>query len=366
MKKFAIGLLALMFVLVSSASATIRYVSATGAGNYTTISAAASAAATGDTILIGPGTYSDGGINQPSKRFTYIGAGWDQSLVNLTAIWYANSSGQNGTSWEGLKIESPTQCLTFINSVDSIRVRRCMVGSTPTSNSPIDNGAGRSLIVEDCVILGNLTTTSSGLISVSDANYPLTVRNCVFVNRGGNANCRALSGVAASGTVEVYNSVFLNFRIPFSLSTAGGPVIAVNNIFYDWLTTPSFGSYNASSIFDYNSSESVVAAPGTNTTSITTNPFVNYNIANNYEIGITDLHLDPTNGASLINSGHPSLLDFTDGSVSDRGVYGGPKPLVDNGVPNYPWAVNIVLNPNLVGVGTPVNATALGRVGPQY
>ena len=119
--------------------------------------------------------------------------------------------------------------------------------------------------------------------------------------------------------------------------------------------------------WDYNASQTVaIPAADIHSLVITTDPFVNYDEALNYQLGITDLHLDPTNGAALINSGHPSLLDFTDGSQSDRGVYGGPKPLVDNGVPNYPWAVNILLNPNLVGVGTPVNATALGRVGPQY
>lgn len=366
MKKFAIGLLALMFVLASSAFATIRYVSSTGAGAYTTITAAANAAVSGDTILIGPGTYSDGNINQTSKKLIYIGAGWDQTIINLTSVWYANTSGQNRTSWEGMKIEAAGQTLLFTNNVDSITVRRCMLGNPSGSTSSIDNGSGRTLTVEDCIIQGNLTTTGVSMISVSNANYPATFRNCVFVNRGGNISCRALASSSSSGTVEVYNSAFLNFRTPFSLSSAGGPLIAINNIFYDWLSTPSFGSYNASSVFDYNSSESVIAAPGTNTTSITTNPFVNYNTTNNYEEGITDLHLDAVNGASLINSGHPSLLDFTDGTQSDRGVYGGPKPLVDNGVPNYPWAVNILLNPNLVGVGTPVNATALGRVGPQY
>lgn len=214
--------------------------------------------------------------------------------------------------------------------------------------------------------MNNATTTNAPAIFISSANYPTTIRNCVFVNRGGHSQCRALTGAAASGTVELYNSVFLNYTTALNLNAAGGPLIAINNIFYDWTGAGSFGSYNASSVWDYNSAPASPAVPGTNTTVISTNPFVNYNTTNNYEIGITDLHLDAVNGASLINSGHPSLLDFTDGSQSDRGVYGGPKPLVDNGVPNYPWAVNILLNPNLVGVGTPVNATALGRVGPQY
>ncbi|MCL4305730.1 hypothetical protein KJZ99_07425 [bacterium] len=367
MKKFVIGLLALMFVLASSASATIRYVSASGAGAFTTISAAASAAVSGDTILIGPGNYSDGNINVFNKRLTYIGAGWDQTIIALSAVWYANTSGQNGTSWEGMQVNGSGQMFLMANSADSISFRRCIIGGTSVGSRLIDGQAGRSLTVEDCILLGNLTTTGAPMIDITTANYPTTFRNCVFVNRGGHTSCRAIGGAATSGTVEVYNSVFLNFSTVLALSAAGGPVIAVNNIFYDWLASPSFGSYNTgASVWDYNSSTASPAAPGSNTTVITSNPFANYNTANNYEFGITDLRLDPVNGVSLINSGHPSLLDFLDGSQSDRGVYGGPKPLVDNGMPNYPWAVNIVLNPNLVGVGTPVNATAVGRVGPQY
>ncbi len=283
MKKFAIGLLALMFVLASSASATIRYVSASGAGAFTTITAAANAAVSGDTILIGPGNYTDGNINVSNKRLTYIGAGWDQTIISLSAVWYANTSGQNGTSWEGMQVNGSSQMFFIANSADSISFRRCLIGGTATSQRLIDGQAGRNLTLEDCILLGNLTSTGAPMIDITTGNYPTTVRNCVFVNRGGHASCRAIGGAATSGTVEVYNSVFLNFATVLALSAAGGPVIAVNNIFYDWLASPSFGSYNTgASVWDHNSSTASPAAPGTNTTVIAANPFVNYNTTNNY------------------------------------------------------------------------------------
>jgi hypothetical protein len=156
--------------------------------------------------------------------------------------------------------------------------------------------------------------------------------------------------------------VFLNQAKIFNLTSGAQPVIAVNNIFYDWRASPTFGTYPGTSTFDYKASQTI-AAPGTNTINIISDPFVTYDEDANYQEGISDLHLVPESG--LIDTGHPELLD-PDETRSDFGVYGGPHPLVDDGVPPYPWAVDIILTPNLVGQGTDVNATAVGRIGPQY
>ncbi len=371
MKKFAIGLFALMMVFAMSANATIRYVSATGAGTHTTINAAATAAVSGDTILIGPGTHSITAINESNKRLTYIGAGWDQTVVNGgTSQWDFNGASSNRSSIEGIRYSCGNFTLRGFNSVDSVTIRRSYITLTDPNRGiawgdPGASGAGRSLTIEDCIILSS--QTSGYALQITSSNFPTTTRNTVFVNQGGSTSTSvwAIEGGASSGTVELYNCAFLNWKRVFGLFTSSGPVIAVNNIFHDWLASPTYGTYNALSVFDYNAA-TTLAAPGTNALLLAGDPFVNYDETLNYQLGVTDLHLDPTNGATCINSGHPSLIDFTDATQSDRGVYGGPKPLVDNGVPNYPWAVNILLNPNLVGVGTPVNATATGRVGPQY
>ncbi len=363
MKSLATGLLALMLVLVGSASATIRYVSASGAGTYTTINSAVTAAVSGDTLLIGPGSFSVAAqINEANKRYVVIGAGWDQTLITMTQEWYLN--GANRSSFEGFYCNTSTFFGTS-SAVDSSTFRRCRFNSTVTATPILSWSSARSLTVEDCIFTASYTTNGTGQITIANSNFPTTIRNTVFANSGTNTLTKALYGTSTSGTVELYNCVFLGFSAPLTLSTAGGPVVGINNIFHDFLASPSVGTYNALSVWDYNAA-TTITPPGTNALLLAGDPFVLYDEALNYQHGTSDLHLDPTNGASCINSGHPSLLDFTDGSQSDRGVYGGPKPLVDNGVPNYPWAVNILLNPNLVGVGTPVNATATGRVGPQY
>jgi hypothetical protein len=141
-------------------------------------------------------------------------------------------------------------------------------------------------------------------------------------------------------------------------------ISAFNNVFYDWSVAPTFGLYPIGSAFDYNASDGP-PVPGTNGVAIITNPFVNYDPALNYVIGTSDLHLHPVNGAPLIDTGVPDLLDLN-GTRSDFGVYGGIKPLVDDGVPAFPWVVSISLSPGTVNQGMPVNASSVARIGPQY
>ncbi|MBL0063218.1 MAG: hypothetical protein IPP40_17480 [bacterium] len=358
-----------MLFSATSAFATIRFVSAQGAGQYTTMESAGAAAVTGDTILVGPGTYSVPGLNLPNKRLIWIGAGWDQTIAQLNgALWYFNSAGANRTSIEGINIQQSTgnYGLVITNNVDSCTVRRCIVASGYDNFRAGGGNTGRGFTVEDCILILTANTNAPN-VTISDANYPTVFRGCVFAQQNGITNSATFTGGASSGTLEIYNCVFLNSHYWLTLNTAGGPVIAVNNIFWDWFATGSvIGTYNAGSVFDYNAAPSTPAFPGTNVLTISTDPFVNYDEAVSYTGFNADLHLHATNGAALVNTGHPSLLDFTDGSRSDFGVYGGPKPLVDNGVPNYPWAVNVTAAPNLVGTGSPINATATVRVGPAY
>ncbi|MCC6475476.1 hypothetical protein IT157_00360, partial [bacterium] len=200
MKSFTLGLLALMFVLVSSASATIRSVSSTGAGTYTTMNAAATASVSGDTILVGPGSYSTTSINETNKRLIWIGAGWDQTIVNSGASnWYFNGTGANRSSIEGLRYSSSSFSLGAYNNTDSVTYRRCYFILTDASRGiawgdPGTSSTGRSLTIEDCIILSSITNGYAQ--QVSSSNYPTTIRNTVFVNQGGStsASLWALEG----------------------------------------------------------------------------------------------------------------------------------------------------------------------------
>jgi hypothetical protein len=358
MMKTLIGFTIALLCLALSASATVRYVSAYGGGDYTTLSAAYTAAVSGDTILIGPGTYSEGTLTS-SKRLAWIGAGWDQSKVTFSSYFAVSTTAANGSLVEGLRIESGgSYTIWLANNVDSVTVRRCLIKSTYSYASVLQAQGGR-LYVEDCILIQG-GQYSFMVLTPSAASL---FRGCVFAWSPSTGNYACFDNTyGTAGTLEIYNCVFLNQYKIFNLTSGAQPVIAVNNIFYDWRASPTFGTYPGASTFDYNAS-STITAPGTNTIEITDDPFVYYDEDANYEEGVSDLHLVPESG--LIDTGHPELQD-PDETRSDFGAYGGPHPLVDNGVPIYPWAVDIILTPNLVGQGTDVNATAVGRIGPQY
>jgi len=343
----------LLFGVPLGASATTRYVSAYGAGQYTTINAAYSASVSGDTILIGPGNYSEADMYS-QRRLTWLGAGWDQSKVAFSGQ-FTQSTNSGGTVLEGLRIETVSG-IRIGNGIDSVTYRRCFLKSTGTYGSALQANGGR-VYIEDCILVEAYSTAT-----VQTPNAAALFRDCIFVFAGTTTSACLWSSTGLAGTLEIYNCVFLNYGQIFSLANGSQPVIAVNNLFYDWRSSPTFGTYPGTSTFDYNASQTITA-PGTNTISITSNPFVNYNETNNFQEGTSDLHL--VVGSGLIDTGHPSLVDV-DSTRSDFGVYGGPHPLVDNGIPAYPWVVNLNLTPNLVGQGTDVNVTAIGRIGPQY
>ena len=356
-----------LLLTLSAANATIRYVSQTGAGAYTLPSAAHTAAVTGDTVLIGPGTYAEtGGINI-TKRLTWIGAGWDVTVINVSgnSHWQFGSVNASGSTFEGVRINgvSPSS-LAFYNSTancDSITARRCMFSGGSNASTINWGQTGARLYLEDCVILHNYQFVNA----IDGPRSGGLIRNCVIASSVAPSenNSWAIGYSSAfTGVLEVYNTVFLNWNDVFSLVTGSPAAVIINNAGFDFVGTPSWGTIPGGSVEDYNASPASPAVPGTNGVTIPSNPFVNYDTALNYVIGTTDLHL--IGGSNLIDAGNPGILD-TDNSTSDIGVYGGPRPLIDNGVPNYPWAVNVVNTPNVVGQGTPVNASALGRVGPQ-
>ncbi len=365
-KSLSYVLLLTLLLAATAAQATIRYVSQTGAGAHTLPSQAHSAAVTGDTILIGPGTYAETSGIIITKRLTWIGAGWDVTVINLGggSHWQFSSVNATGSTFEGIRFNAPSSSIAFYNNTancDSITARRCLFTGGSSQVTIHWAVTGARLYLEDCVIIHNYQFVNA----IEGPRSGGLIRNCVIASNvtpsGGNSWAIGYN-VAFTGVLEVYNSVFLNWDDVFNLVSGSPAAVIINNAGFDFVGTPSWGTIPGGSVVDYNASPASPAVPGTNGVTIPSNPFVNYDTALNYVIGTTDLHL--IGGSNLINAGNPGILDV-DASPSDIGIYGGPRPLIDLGVPNYPWAVNVVNSPNVVGQGTPVNASALGRVGPQ-
>ncbi len=344
-----------------SAFATIRTVSVNpGSGQYTDIQAAQNASSSGDTIVVGPGTYS---IVTTNRRVHIIGAGWDQTIISAGgAIGFSVTSGSAGTTIEGFRVNGSNWAIYCYSGTDSITIRRCL---TNTSSSQIGITTGR-LSIEDCVLHAQ---SNSDIIGIAGAGTSgnIICRNVVFSNGTAAGFTNSFDG-NHGGVIEIYNCVFLNAYNPFLLS--GLPqVIGLNNIFWDWAAATGYGTLPVGSVFEYTAAgggqPAFPAGFSNNITLGANNPFVNYNNTNNYEIGISDLHLNGgAGGLACTDTGYPSIDDL-DATRSDLGVYGGPKPLVDNGIPAYPFALTLSID-NLVEVGDSVSVTSTGRIGPRY
>lgn len=352
-------------MLAVSGQAAIRTVNQFGTAQYVTVQAAINAAVTGDTVLIAPGTYFESPTFN-SKSLTIIGAGWDLTTIDGggNACWALSGVPILGSLIEGMDNTTTSVSISYSTNSDSVTFRRCRMRST--GNAAVSGVNGKRLYLEDCL----LTSTFNGnMITVSTiAGGGFVMRGCVLGCTGGTQTSTIYLSGANSGVVEITNCTFVSVRVPFNLSGVQ-PLVAINNVFYDWTSTTSWGTYLPGSVFDYNASDATAPAiPGTFTNHISlgaNDPFVTYDEALNYVHGASDLHLNGgTGGLLLTNGGHPLILDV-DGSRSDVGAYGGPRPLVDNGVPAYPFVTSLTM-PNLIESGDDLNVNSTGRVGPRY
>lgn len=349
----------LLFAAVA-ANATIRYVSPNpGSAPFTTFSTAYNAAVTGDTIVLGPGSYVEP-FGMTNKRVHVIGAGWD--VCSWQGYIQIYNPASTGTVMEGIRfIGSGSHNINTISNVDSLTFRRCLFNAQ-AGYVPLYLTAGKTF-VNDCVL--NASTNHCVYLQTS-ANGNVVFRNTVFNMTTPVNGYYAISG-SNGGTVEIYNSAFLNFVSAFNV-TGVPQVIGLNNIFWDWNATATYGTLPVGSVFEYTAAgNGAPAFPASFTNNISlgaNNPFVTYDNTF-YTYPASNLHLNAgTGGLLCTDAGYPSILDL-DNSPSDLGIYGGPKPMVDHGIVAFPFAITLNID-NLVEVGDSVNVVSSGRIGPRY
>lgn len=337
-----------------SANAGIVTVSSFGAaGDFVTIAQALSAALDGDTILVGPGNYNEN--ISVSHEVTILGAGFDQTSTQSFTFY----QGATGSTLEGFHCEAGGNAINLKSAADSISIRRCRLVSTYMAWDILareGGSTGMHLTVEDCIFI-NTTSTADAMALYNDS---CMVRNCLFAH----VNPSSSSGKAFNGYIHdlsVINCTFLSYYSLFGI-TGNNSLLFLNNIVYDWTTSPNWGSYPIGAVFDYNASSGDIP-PGTNGLLLTSNPFVDYDESGIYIRDVSDLHLAP--GSDCIDAGHPSLLDLDD-SRSNIGCYGGTHPLIDTGAPAYPFAIQLDIDPSVIPVGDQLNVETTGRIGPRY
>lgn len=275
----------LALIVVIPASAATIHVARDGSGEFTTIQAAVDAAASGDTIMIGPGRYNEGAIVTcpgwtefvrvlvRQDELTLIGAGPDQSIIGPTTPWTLsqgwNVGIQTGPYWGsrhvlilGLGFENMAFAVRSADASEATTIRNCRFYMNAYGLMFYNGGA---LDVSDCTFdfmprnYRHLTALGMQSVRVSNCQFNLAAENiwrqkavhveatsaadfsgCAF--EGGDSGM-ALVGV---GLTRIDNCVFndqtsTDGQNPMGVEVVGGTVIMSNCIF-DAQTNAIFAS----------------------------------------------------------------------------------------------------------------------------
>jgi len=244
-------LLALGLLLSGSAAAGRTWVVALdGSGDFTLISAACTAAASGDTIRIRPGQYDEpqySGYNKPwfnvyDKSLTIFGSGADPSSVVITfALGIGSGPATGQVVVQDVTFQGPTGRLGIWARV--LDVGDCVFLGTGTGPSagwgqmPLESYAVESALVHDCLFQGNIAI-SGGAANVPSAidivGHGEVIRDCVFEDNVTDAEDAGALLISAEpeDACLVEGCVFLGNQAPQGAAICGFRTVVRSCTFY--------------------------------------------------------------------------------------------------------------------------------------
>ncbi len=336
-------LCALLFIIGQNASAKIwRVNNNTGVqADFTTLTAAVSGAAAGDTI------YLEG------SAATYGGATISKKLIIIGTGYYLTDTANHETQWN-----------TYPSTVDHLSLNAgsahsVLAGLNMDSYEYLNDSA---LTIERCLVQQIVFGNGSNINCDHD-----TIRQCVTTN---TITCQPSGGTFSAAGEMVYNNIIAS-GVSFNSNLTNTSVYFINNDFISNATqtcencvfqnnifyATQFGSYGtsnyfANNIFSNTSSVSGVATGNSNQFSI---DMKNVYIAatsipsNSFVTPPTGLSHD---GQFQLAAGSPALsAGNINGITVDCGAYGGPAPYILSGMPNIPSIYSLTV-PAQVNSGT--------------
>jgi hypothetical protein len=211
MSNRAIAICVLVAGLAGSAGAAVLNVKADGTGAYATIQAAINAAATGDQVVLQPGTYTGAGnrnVDFKGKAISVSSIDPDDPGIIETTIVDCQGAGRGFLFVTGETSAAILQGVTIINghtdgdgggivchssnpTIRKCHIHSCSAGTSTTAGA----GGGLSLdsanaVVSQCVLTGNSAWLGGGLYA--GAGTPV-VRDCVIA---------ANTTIATTGTAD--------------------------------------------------------------------------------------------------------------------------------------------------------------------
>lgn len=206
------------------------HVAKDGSGDFSVIQDAVNAAASGDTIRIGPGRYDDKHLigNPPWQRFarfhvvrprlTFVGAGQERTIIGPAQAWTevqgsdcgAYVDGRFGAAvaiFEGIGFENMNCGVFAHNTVDTVLVASCSFGG---HSRGVDAGAAYSEI-SGSLFVGVASTSYYQLGSFGADVF--RVDGCTFILDSMPVATQQHMHIQSTADAEVSNCTFLNGTI---------------------------------------------------------------------------------------------------------------------------------------------------------
>lgn len=334
MQKFVLStlLLVLTFSIVNAQNWRVNNIPGINT-DFTSLSAAVSAATAGDTIYVesSPNNYT-GTVNITKKLFIYGTGYFLTDSINPKTQWNKNDANVSGTinfnkGATGSVISGINASTIYIND-SAITIERCYTGTIYLANTA-NSFASNSTIKQSYITGSIVANTNTG-----------TARDMLFHNNFIRSN------VDFSNNQSNTTAYFINNNFIYHNSLSVTNSVFQNNIFY----TPYFGTYLGANAF-YNNISNNALLPSTNGNKNGVNlndVFVNYNNGNyNPSTGFSfdgKYVLKP--GSVAANAGD------INGTSVDIGAFGGSAPYILSGMPPIP-SIYLLSVPAQINAGVP-------------
>lgn len=318
MKKILLSTIAFCAIAISAHAALWRVNNTTGVNaNYTTVSAAITAATAGDTIYIEPSATNYGSITL-DKKLTIIGNGY----FKTTGLYTMNAGLQNtmqssvvttvsfapGSEFSTIMgLELTGEVYIYVSNTN---VKRCYIAGYIRLNN-YQSGSYVNVsnidIRQNVMIQGLITyqfSTNSGAVGITNVNVQNNIISAYYYNQVSLP--AGVSGFMMNNTFycPYYGIDVYNFQINNNI-LLGGTFNTNNNVYFNNISNSTqFGTAN-------NNQQNITTAA----------------LFNNYGTGDADSSFILKNPGPGIGTGFGSV---------DIGPYGGPDPYRKSGIPPVP------------------------------
>ena len=195
-------------------------VDATGKGDFTTIASALTAASSGQTIFIRPGTYTE---NPTLKAGVNLSAfECDGITPNVTIVGNCTFSGTGVVTCSGIQFKTNSAAAITVSgsSASVLELLSCYINANnATAIALSSSNAGSTIVMQECQ--GNINTTGIALFAHSGAGT-LIIQGGIFANSGNSTTANTVSG---SGSLQLQYCA--NFQS--AITTSSTSTISVNN-----------------------------------------------------------------------------------------------------------------------------------------